>query len=218
MWSIVDNTAVFNRVHHSHPECPEADINVFFEVLNPSLFTFAGKNIWIPNPEWTYKTWEPYFGKLDEIWCKTYHAVEIFKQWNAKYIGWSSIAKGESLKKNYHKAIVLVGKNIFRHPQIIVDAYRMLNDHTKLPELHIVYDSTRMNVQLPVELHSKIKLYPSTLKQKEYDELLDECGVAICVSSGEGFGHAVNEAASSGCNLILSDILPFTEFEYISKI
>lgn len=216
MWSIVDNTAVFNRVHHSHPECPEADINVFFEVLNPSLFTFAGKNIWIPNPEWTYKTWEPYFGKLDEIWCKTYHAVEIFKQWNAKYIGWSSIAKGESLKKNYHKAIVLVGKNIFRHPQIIVDAYRMLNDHTKLPELHIVYDSTRMNVQLPVELHSKIKLYPSTLKQKEYDELLRECGLAICVSSGEGFGHAVNEAASSGCNLILSDILPFTEFEYIS--
>jgi hypothetical protein len=214
MWSIVDSSAVFNRIHHSHPECPEAEVNIFFEVLNPALFHYASINIWIPNPEWTYKTWKPYFHRLDAIWCKTYHALEIFKDYNAVYTGWSSIAKGISSKKNYHKAMVLVGKNIFRHPQIVIDAYRMLTDHTKLPELHIVYDSTRITVNVPTDLHNKIKLYPNTLKQKEYDAILDECGLAICVSSAEGFGHAVNEAASSGCNLILSDIKPFSEFEY----
>ena len=216
MWNIVDQSATFNRVHHSHPECPEAEVNVFFEVLNPSLFTYAKTNIWIPNPEWTYKTWEPYFSQLDQIWCKTEHAVRIFAPHNPRtiYIGWSSIAKGVPSKKNYHKAIVLTGKNIFRHPQIIVDMYRLVDDITKLPELHIVYDGTRMNVNVPPELAERIKTYPSTLKQKEYDALLEECGLAVCLSSAEGFGHAVNEAASAGCNLILGDIEPFAEFGY----
>jgi hypothetical protein len=216
MWHLVDDKTTFNRVHHSHPECPEAEINVFFEVLNPALFTYAATNIWIPNPEWTYKTWEPYFGQLDAIWCKTQHAVEIFKPHNPNtiYIGWSSIAKGIPERKNYHKAIVLTGKNVFRHPQILVDTYRLVDDISKLPELHIVYDGTRMNVNVPEEVASRIKLYPSTLKQRQYDDLLAECGLAICISSAEGFGHAVNEAASAACNLILSEIDPLVELDY----
>jgi hypothetical protein len=208
----------FNRVHHSHPECPEADVNVFFEVLNPSLFTYAGTNIWIPNPEWTYKTWEPYFGQLDHIWCKTDHAVEIFKPFNpnTKYIGWSSIAKGIPERKNFSKAIVLAGKNVFRHPQIIINVYAALTPEalSKLPDLHVVYDGTRMNVVVPENLSKKVTLYSNTLKQKEYDELLAECGLAICISSAEGFGHAINEAASSGCVLMMTDIPAFNEFGY----
>jgi hypothetical protein len=216
IWSVVDSNTKFNRVHHSHPECPEAEVNVFFEIVNPSLFTYARTNIWIPNPEWTYKTWEPYFSQFDAIWCKTDHAVRIFEKHNpnTRYIGWSSIAKGIAPKKNYHKAIVLTGKNVFRHPQILVDMYRMVDDITKLPELHVVYDGTRMNVNVPPEVESRIKLYPSTMKQKEYDALLDECGLAVCISSAEGFGHAVNEAGSSGCNMILGEIEPFVELGY----
>ena len=213
MWTLVHPEDTFNRVHHSHPECPEAEVNVFFEVLNPSLFTYAAKNIWIPNPEWTYKTWDPHFGEVD-IWCKTDHAMNIFKDYSPTYIGWTSIAKGISARKNYHKALVVVGKNVFRHPQIVVDAYRMVEDTARLPELHIVYDGSRMSVNLPLDLHDKIKLYPSTLKQKEYDDILEECGAAICVSAAEGFGHAVNEAASTGSILIVSEIDPFVEFGY----
>jgi hypothetical protein len=52
---------------------------------------------------------------------------------------------------------------------------------------------------------------PSELTQKEYDELLSECGLAICLSVAEGYGHAINEAMSSGCNLLLSPIAPFKD-------
>jgi hypothetical protein len=69
-------------------------------------------------------------------------------------------------------------------------------------------------VNLPTKLAEKIKLYPNTLKQKEYDEILDECGLAICISAAEGFGHAVNEAASSGCFLMVSNIDAFAELGY----
>ena len=215
-WYLSFPESEFRRIHHAQPECDEAEVNIFLEVINPALFTYAGINILIPNPEWTYKTWEPYLPQFTAIWCKTQHAVEIFNKYNTnvRYIGWSSISKGISPKKNFGKALVVAGKNIFRHPKIIVDAYSNLKDLSKLPELHIVYDQTRMNVVVPPELDSKIKLYPSTLKQKEYDALVEECGLTICISAAEGFGHAVNEAASSGSLLMLSDIPAFAEFPY----
>lgn len=217
IWFSADDTVKFRRILNAQPECPEAEMNVFLEVLNPSLFTYAARNVLIPNPEWTYKTWIPYLASLDEIWCKTQEAVEIFKDLhpNVKYIGWTSIAKGIPEKKNFHKALVLTGKNIYRHPQLIVDAYALaVAKDTKLPELHIVYDGTRLRVDVPESLTSKIVLYSSTLKQGEYDLLVQECGLAICCSGAEGFGHAVNEAASTGSVLLLNDILPFKEFGY----
>ena len=215
VWSMFDSDIKFRRVLNAQPECPEAEINVFFEVLNPSLFTYARKNIYIPNPEWTYRTWIPYLSMMDEIWVKTHEAETIFKELhsNVRYIGWTSVAKGIT-KKNFHKAVYVAGKNIYRHPQIIVDAYKTHPRVVDLPELHIVYDGTRVSVNIPEELRNKIKEYPSTLKENKYNEIVQECGLAICISGAEGFGHAVNECASSGSILLLNEILPFREFNY----
>jgi len=217
IWAAVDETIQFRRILIAQPECLEAEINVFLEVMNPSLFTYAAKNIFIPNPEWCYKAWIPNFSSFDEIWCKTHEAVEIFKQHhsNVKYIGWTSIAKRPSEKKNFHKALYLAGKNIYRHPQLIVDAYvKALEQNIKVPELHVVYDGTRMNVNLPDAAKEKVILHSETLKQGAYDDLVDECGLSICLSGAEGFGHAVNEAASTGAVLLLNEIEPFKEFGY----
>jgi len=217
IWTAADENVKFRRIHVAHPECEEAEYNVFIEVINPSLFTYAAKNIFIPNPEWTYKTWISYLHDIDEIWCKTHEAVEIFKPLhsNVKYIGWTSIAKHPADKKNFHKAIYLAGKNIYRHPQLIVDAYvKAVEQEIKVPELHVVYDGTRMSVTLPDSVKDKVILHSETMKQSEYDDLIDECGLSICISGAEGFGHAVNEAASSGSILMLNEIKPFKEFKY----
>jgi hypothetical protein len=217
VWTLLDESIDFSAVHHNQPQCPEADVNIFFEVLNPCLFVYAGINIWIPNQEWAYKSWIPYFGQLNQIWCKTRYAFNIFKEFNpnTRYIGWSSVSKGIG-KKDYNKAIVLTGKNIFRHPQIIVDTYNHVDEASleKLPELHVVYDGERMNVNIPIKLAEKIHTYPVPLNDDEYTALLKECGLAICISAAEGFGHAVNEAASTGSILMLGDIAPLQELGY----
>lgn len=217
VWSTLDKDIKFRRVLNAQPECPEAEINVFFEVLNPSLFVYARKNIYIPNPEWTYKTWNSYLSAIDEIWVKTREAESIFKEVhsNVRYIGWTSISKGQA-KKNFHKAVYLAGKNIYRHPQSIVDAYSTHPDVDKLPLLHLIYDGSRMRVNVPSELESKIHSYSTTLKENQYNEIIQDCGLAICISGAEGFGHAVNEAASTGSMLLLNDIKPFNEFGYQS--
>ena len=142
------------HVPHYYPQCPEAEVNFFIEVITPSLFTYAAKNIWIPNPEWTYKTWEPYAKMVDEIWVKTHEAEKIFADWGVqtRYIGWTSIDKVQPEKKNYHKAIVPAGKNIWRNPKPIIQAYMRLFQqrpelYKALPELHIVHDPNA--IQLP---------------------------------------------------------------------
>lgn len=205
-----------------YPQCPQAEVNVFFEVINPSLFVYAGRNIWIPNHEWTRQTWQPYAEMVDEIWCKTREGHELFEEWvqydpKCRMIGWTSIDKTAPERKNFHKAIVPTGRNMWRNPKPILQAYARIQvsdieTWKKLPELHVVYDPAYISLSLqgmPEEVKSKIVFHDKSMPEKEYDELLAECGLCICVSAAEGFGHAVNEAMSAGCVLMLSDIDPF---------
>ena len=207
---------VIHRVTSNQPECQEAEVNIFLEIVNPCLLTYAGYNVWIPNQDWTYKSWIPYISMMDAIWVKTREAEEIFKQHTKKvrYIGWTSIDKIFHEKKNYGKAIVLVGKNPYRNPKPLLKAYYDLlktpDVYAKLPELHIPRNPREIEFFVPDEIKSKVTLY-DTLSESEYDKLLHECGLAICLSNCEGFGHAVNEAMSAGCNLLLSNIEPFIE-------
>ena len=203
------------HIPHYYPECSEAEVNFFIEVINPCLLTYARKNIWIPNPEWTYQTWKPYASMVDEIWVKTQEALPLFQEWTDKVrcVGWTSIDKVMPEKKNYWKAIVPSGKNVWRNPKPIIQAYMRIRQqiptlYKSLPELHIVW-----HLQLPPipeEYNDKIKVH-TEMKEKEYDELLQECGLSICLSASEGFGHAVNESLSAGCVTLLSPIEPFRQ-------
>ena len=222
LMAMFDKEIEIFSVNHAMPECKDADYNIFVEVINPSLFSYARKNIWIPNPEWTYKAWVPYLNMVDEIWCKTQEAVSIFAPLTPtpiRYIGWTSIDKvwnPDKTRKNYYKAIVPVGKNLYRHPKPLLQAYlRFLekypSEYSKLPTLYIVYDPNVIQVTVPTELNDKVILKGEVLRESAYDELLSECGVCMCFSLAEGFCHAVNEAMSAGCNLILSPIQPFKQ-------
>lgn len=217
--AVFDTDIQISGVNFNFPECPEADYNIFLEVINASLFPFARKNIWIPNLEWTYKTWQPYLDMVDEVWVKTHEAENVLKNVTTtpvRYIGWTSIDKVFKEPKNYHIAIIPIGKNIYRHPKPVFQAYLKFKEehstlYSKLPVLNVVYDPTAIQVTVPPQIEDKVILHSKVLKETEYDDLLHECGLCICLSLCEGFGHAVNEAMSAGCNLIVSPIPPFQE-------
>jgi hypothetical protein len=213
--AVFDTNVEIRLVQYSLPQCQEADVNVFFEVIAPSLFSYAAKNIWIPNHEWTFKTWVPYLNMVNEIWVKTHEAERIFKQLtptHVRYIGWTSLNKQFPEKKNYYKAIVPIGKNLYREIDILFKAYLKIQknapiDFTRLPFLHIV---SSKELQVPESIADRVLVH-SNISDNDYDELLAECGLCICLSRAEGFGHAINESMASGCNLILSSIKPFLE-------
>jgi hypothetical protein len=84
--------------------------------------------------------------------------------------------------------------------------------YAMLPELHIVHSPEAIPLPpLPESLVGKIILHSEVMPEKEYDELLQECGLCVCMSAAEGFGHAVNEALSTGSILMASPIEPFIE-------
>lgn len=222
-------TAVFDKdveirgVPHMHPHCDEAEYNIFVEVINPSLFSFARKNIWIPNIEWVYKTWEPYMSMVDEIWVKTKEAEATIKRLNpsatVRRIGWTSVDKvwhPVNDKKNYHKALMPIGRNIYRGPQRVFQAYMRVKEidstlYAKLPTLNVVHNPEFTRVDVPEQIASKVVLINKHVREGEYDDLMKECGLCICTSVAEGFCHAVNEAMSSGCIQLLSPISPFKD-------
>ena len=217
---VLGKDAQIRHIHHRHPHCPPADINFFIEVINPALFVHAGKNIWLPNQEWTYQTWKPYAQMVDEIWVKTREAEKLFLDWtpNVKYVGWTSIDKKYELAgKDPMKGIVPVGKNVWRHPKPILQAYSRILLQTpdvfqKLPHLTIVHAPSAVPIgDIPEGIKSKITVRGEVIPEEEYDALLHTCGLVVCTSAAEGFGHAVNEALSAGCIPILSPIEPFRE-------
>ena len=212
------NDVSVQHVPHFHPSCGEAELNFFIEVINPALFPYAAKNIWIPNPEWTYKTWEPYLYMVDEVWVKTLDAVKIFGDIGiaARYVGWTSADKVFPDTKDYIKAIVPIGKNIWRNPKPLIQAYMRIKAlkelpgfYEKLPHVTMVYQIKLPEV--PEVVKDKFTCITERMTDNDYDALLHESGLAICLSAAEGFGHAVNEAMSAGCNLLLSPIEPFRE-------
>lgn len=218
---VLDKDAQIRHVNHRAPSCPQAEVNFFVEVINPSLFAYAGRNIWIPNPEWTYHTWEPYANMVDEVWVKTHEAEALFLRWtpNVKYISWTSIDKKypELGSKNPNKGIVPIGKNVWRNPKPILQAYsRILAQHPEvfpsLPHLTLVHVPSHVPIgNIPEGIMSKITVRSEVVPDEEYTALLHECGLVVCTSAAEGFGHAVNEALSAGCVPILSPIQPFRE-------
>ena len=160
--------AEIRHVPHQQPHCPEAEINVFIEVINPALFPFAGLNVWVPNPEWTYQTWFPYTAMVDQIWVKTQSAVKMFEAIPGcapvHHIGWTSIDKKYTPVKNYNKGIVPVGRNIWRHPKPVVQAYMRIQQqdsalYALLPELTIVHSPAHVKIgTIPDSVSDKIKL------------------------------------------------------------
>jgi len=218
---VLDKDAKIRHVPHRFPQCPQAEVNFFIEVINPALFAYAGKNIWIPNQEWTYQTWEPYAKMVDEIWVKTHEAEELFLKWtpNVKYIGWTSVDKKypELGSKDPNRGIVPVGKNVWRNPKPIFQAYsRILAQHPaifpKLPHVTVVHVPEHVPIgDIPSGIASKITVRGEVIPEEEYAALLHTCGLVVCMSAAEGFGHAVNEALSAGCIPILSPIQPLRE-------
>ena len=219
VYTALGKEAIIRHVPHFHPQCDEAEINFFVESINPALFHYAAKNIWIPNPEWTQKAWKPYGRMVDEIWVKTRDAEKLFAEWGTvRYIGWTSVDKTVPEKKNYNRALVPVGKNIWRHPKPIVQAYMRIQQtnselYFKLPVVDLVYYDMQVP-KIPESVADKFVVHDARVSEKEYDALMAECGLLICTSAAEGFCHAVNEGMSAECILLLSPIEALRELTH----
>ena len=201
-------------------ECGNADINFFLELPNPLLIHSAKINILIANPEWFFKTWIPYLTEFDQIWCKTKCAESLFTKLineNFKinqdkvpkiiYTGWTSLDRNSLKEKaSYSDFIHVAGKSILKGSQRLVESWK-----PDYPKLHLIANSENNSITLSPD-KDNIVIYKEMLSDATLISLMNKCGVHICPSEAEGFGHYLNEARSCGAVVVTTDANPMNQF------
>lgn len=151
------------------------------------------------------------------IFCKTEQSYNIissmFKNKNVVFTGFTSIDKyNPKIKKDYRKYIHIAGQSPWKGTISIVKAW-LLNP--QYPKLHLISrKNTKIYEELKELLNSShnIKLYDEYLSDEQINNLINECGIHICASENEGFGHYIHEARSSKSVVLYTDAPPMNEF------
>ena len=78
-----------------------------------------------------------------------------------------------------------------------------------MPDLSIIYSPK--DVKLIKRDLPNTKYIETRLSDKDLIELMNQCGIHICTSETEGFGHYINEAKSCQSIVISIDSKPMNE-------
>jgi len=183
-----------------------ADINIFCEELPRHILPYAKLNWFIPNPEWCF-TAEHHLRELNLILCRTREVECIFSRLNMPtyFLGFTSVdAFIPCVKKNFNRFLHLGGGSHQKGTSII-DAAWTLNPH--FPHLTVI-----SFVHPPVYNVPNICWRDSYLPLKQLRQLQNECGIHLCLSETEGYGHYLMEAMSLEAVVLTTNAPPMNEF------
>lgn len=160
-------------------------------------------NILIPNAEWFDPKWLSKIKMFDTVFCKTFHAVEVFKKFhpNCVYTGFTSNDMYDEQITKDKRILHIEGKSMLKNTDALISAYQL---H---PELDKCYAVSSRNTGK----HNGLEFF-ERLPYDKLKVLLNACLIHICPSMYEGFGHYINEARSTGAVIITTDRPPMNEF------
>lgn len=185
-----------------------ADINIFLAQFKSTWFSKARQNWFIPNAECCDATLEE-LQKFDLILCKTEECLKIFTPLNKNcyYLGFTSIDRYQpSTSKKFSKLLHVAGKSRMKGTGQILKAWR---DEPGLPNLIMTKHSYIPPItKVPRNVKLVVKRVPSPTLLKWQNE----CGIHLCPSKTEGFGHYIMEAMSTGAVIVTTDAPPMNEF------
>ena len=160
-------------------------------------------NILIPNAEWFDPKWLPKIGNFNMVFCKTRHAVEVFKRHhnNCIYTGFTSQDLYDETIVKDKQLVHIEGKSMLKNTDNLISAYQLKPD---LPKCFSI--SSRHTGK-----HNGLEFF-ERLQYNKLKVLLNACLIHICPSMYEGFGHYINEARSTGAVILTTDRPPMNEF------
>lgn len=185
-----------------HYKAPQADVNIFLETISKSLMKYADVNVLIPNQEWYYKTWIPYLEDIDYILVKSKYAEELFKSLVptrkniVKMIGWKSLDRNSpNTEPDFKHFLHLCGRSKHKQTQLMIDYWE-----PDFPKLTIVYSPRDVAINRRDDL-TNIEYITTRLSEEELTKLMNKCGVHLCCSETEGYGHYIHEGKS--CEVVV---------------
>jgi glycosyltransferase involved in cell wall biosynthesis len=145
--------------------------------------------------------------RVDHVLAKTRHAESIFSALGlpTTFIGFTSEdCRVSDVAKNWSRCLHVAGRSTMKGTEDLIAAWA---GHPDWPELVIVQDPSMPKPEVP----GNITLLRTYMAEDELRRLQNGCGIHLCPSRSEGWGHYISEAMSCGALVITTDAPPMNE-------
>lgn len=185
--------------------CP-ADINIFLHIIVSEKLSWAKCNWFIPFPDFFNQDLK-FLNKIDLILCSTYETEKIFKKFHKStyYLGFTSHDCYQPLiNKDFLHFLHLAGSSHLKGTTSILQIWQ---SHPLFPLLTIVRFPSDFVSQQP-----NLQWIPYRLPVEQVTLLQNQCGIHLCPSEVEGYGHYIMEGMSACAVVLTTNAPPMNEF------
>ena len=185
----------------------EFDANIFLERISPRWLGAARLNFLVPNQERFPQRHVPRLKKIDHIFCKSAHALEIFSEIHPSchFTGFTSSNLNDSTIPRRQNAILhLAGRSTLKGTKTVLELWKI---HPEWPTLTLLQHKNNA----PPEVPRNVDLITDYISDEEIIKLVNEHPIHLCPSLSEGWGHYIVEAMSCGALVITTDGPPMNE-------
>ncbi len=180
---------------------------LFLERITARWLRQADRFLLIPNQERYPARLIGMLRHVDHILCKSEHARAIFARLHPSthYIGFTSVDRQiAGVAPDYGRFLHLAGGSSLKGTEALVEVW---SRHAEWPELTIVRHAKHPLGPLP----PNVRLIERYLPDEELRLLQNTCGIHVCPSLSEGWGHYIVEGMSCRAVVVATDGPPMNE-------
>jgi glycosyltransferase involved in cell wall biosynthesis len=183
------------------------DINVFVEEIGEHWLPFARVNCLMPHQEWLSDRSRALLPRIDAVLCKTHFAQTVFTALGSRTIftGFTTLDRFDpSVAKNFGSCLHLAGSSLQKGSVAVNHAWLK---NPSFPTLELFwYEPAARPVPAP-----NVRVHREFATEEMVNQTENRCGIHLCPSEAEGFGHYLVEAMSCGAVVVTTDAPPMNE-------